>query len=322
MAIWALATYVKREQVAWLWSRKSLYWGAALAVIVAAAVVFWLNPMLQSWISSHDRNPGNTEFLLSTPGRPGIKQISYLLGFVESLTLPLVLTGVLGIYLLLRGRDRPLGLLLACMFLVPVVFLTLLSFRAPVSTFYLLPTVPILFIGAGVFLDRLGQLDWELRPWWLLPVTVAVTIFAAGAPTLISQYRDGRRYDFRGAARWLNERIAPGDIIFSDEFKVMAHYLPAADVQKLRGDPAPLMQAASTLRQSRPGQGILWIVAPAPSHAFRTNPGLNRLNRWIYDHCQLRNTIGVARVDFRQNFLQVYRCPPMRSDVAAGRPPA
>ena len=30
---------------------------------------------------------------------------------------------------------------------------------------------------------------------------------------------------------------------------------------------------------------------------------------WIYENCQLRNTVGVARLDFRQNQLQVYRCP-------------
>jgi hypothetical protein len=29
----------------------------------------------------------------------------------------------------------------------------------------------------------------------------------------------------------------------------------------------------------------------------------------MYEHCQLRNTVGVGRVDFRQYHLQVYRCP-------------
>ena len=79
-------------------------------------------------------------------------------------------------------------------------------------------------------------------------------------------------------------------------------------------DPVRLGQAASVLHQSGRG-GVLWIVAPAPSHAFRTNPGLRRLNGWIYDNCQLRNTLGVGRVDYRQNFLKstaVRRWPPSR----------
>jgi hypothetical protein len=35
------------------------------------------------------------------------------------------------------------------------------------------------------------------------------------------------------------------------------------------------------------------------------------MNDWIYTNCQLRNTIGVGRLDFRQNYLQIYRCPPL-----------
>jgi hypothetical protein len=231
------------------------------------------------------------------------------LGYVESLTLPLVLCGVLGIYLLRQGRDRPLALLLTCLFLFPITFIVLVQTRTAVSTFYMSPATPALFIGAGVFLDRLVVSDSRLHPRWLLSAVVAAMILAAGAPTLISQYRDGRRWDFRGAAHWLDERLAPGDVIFSDQPLVMAYYLPGRDVQRLTADPDRFVQTESVLNRARPG-GELWIVSPAPSHAFRTNAKLNTLNGWMYDNCQLRNTIGVARVDFRQNFLQVYRCPP------------
>ena len=131
-------------------------------------------------------------------------------------------------------------------------------------------------------------------------------IIAGGAPTLISQYRDGRRYDFKGAAHWLHEHIGPADVVYSDQFKVMLHYLPGARIERLRADPEPL--AATVRKQQASGQGALWIVSPAPAHAFRTNPRLGSLKRWIYDHCQLRNTFGVGRVDFRQYYLQVYRC--------------
>jgi hypothetical protein len=102
--------------------------------------------------------------------------------------------------------------------------------------------------------------------------------------------------------------------VFSDQFKVMIHYMPAVDVQRLRGDPAPLMEAVRGLHQSGRERGSLWIVKPAPSHAFRTNPKLGSLDRWLYDNCQLRNTIGQPRVDFRQNLLQIYRCPPSAPD--------
>jgi hypothetical protein len=180
--------------------------------------------------------------------------------------------------------------------------------RTPVSTFYLVPTLPVIFIGAGVFLDRLFEVDWKLRPQWLLPAIVTVVILAAGAPTLVSQYRNGRRFDFRGVAQWLNTRVAAGDVVFSDQPMVLAHYLPGRQVQKLR-QTGPLEQSLDSLNQSG-GGGALWIVAPAPAHAFRTDLKQGGLARWMWDNCQLRNTVGEGRLDFRQQYLQVYRCPP------------
>ena len=319
LGVWISAVYLKRDRLAQLWNRRSVRWGVLLAVILAVVIAIRFIPILQSWIHEHDtlsqRGEGG-EFLLHTPSGQGLKQLSLLLGYVESLTLPLVLTGLLGIYVLWQEGSRPLALLLTCLFLFPIAFIVLVQTRTSVSTFYLSPATPALFIGAGVFLDRLAGLDSTLRPRWLLSALVAAMIFVAGAPTLVSQYRDGRRWDFRGVAHWLDERLAPGDIVVSDQPVVLAYYLPGRDVQRLVADPARFVQMQGALERAGRG-GVLWVVSPAPSHAFRTNPKLKSLNGWMYDNCQLRNTIGVARVDFRQNFLQVYRCPPL-VPVAAG----
>jgi 4-amino-4-deoxy-L-arabinose transferase-like glycosyltransferase len=315
LGIWAI--YARREQLARLWHQRRVRWIAVVLGLVAAGLAMRFVYLLQSWISLHDQKPNSAnEFLLHIPGKSGIKQIVYIMGFMESLTVPLVLAGILGIYLLWQGRDRSLGVLLAWMLFFPMAFLVLLSFRAPVSVFYLVPTLPILFIGAGIFLDRLAELRWELRPHWLLPAAVVLIIIAAGAPTLLSQYRDGRRYDFRGAARWLHARLNPGDVIFSDQFKVLTHYLPGAQIQRLGGDPTPLIQSARTLQESRRGTAV-WVVSPAPSHAFRTNPRIGELKGWIYSNCELRNTIGVGRLDFRLYHLQIYRCPAARTAAVA-----
>jgi hypothetical protein len=313
LGVWIIAVYGRRDRLAQLWSQKSVRWAVFLSVVLAAVIALRFVPMLQSWILTHDRVPQGErggEFLLHTPSGRGVKQMSLLLAFVQNLTPPLVLAGALGIYLLWQGRTRSLALLLACLFLFPIAFILLVQTRTAVSTFYLIPAIPPLFIGVGVFLDRLVGADSALRPRWLLPAAVGAMILADGAPTLISQYRDGRRWDFRGAARWLDERLAPGDLVISDQPVVVAFYLPARKVQRLIADPARLAEASRVSRQSEPA-GALWIVAPAPSHAFRTNPRIGSLNDWIYANCQLRNTIGVGRVDFRQNFLQIYRCPPV-----------
>jgi hypothetical protein len=316
VGIWFVLTYLRREYLAQWYAQRSVRWGALLGVVLVAALGLRFIPQLHGWVTLHDKNPGSGQFLLR-PLAQGLKQIVYVTNFAESLTLPLVLAAMMGIYLLWRQRDRSLALLLIGLSLVPLVFLALVSMRSPVSTYYLLPTVSVFFIGAGVFLDRLCELDWGPRPRWLLPAMMAAVIIAAGAPTLISDYRDGRRYNFRGAARWLEPRLSPEDVVFSDQHMVLAHYLSGTDVKRLRQNTAPLTESLRMLR--RPGsQGTLWIVAPAASHAFRTNLKYGGLIDWVYGHCQLSQTMGVGRVDFRQQYLQIYRCPPaVASDTGA-----
>lgn len=316
--LWLVTVYLRRDQLAQLLRQPGVRLGLVIALILGVVIAIRFVPMLQHWIADHDKVPVSErggEFLLHSPGGQGVKQMSLLLAYVINLTPPLVLAGVLGVYLLGQTRDRQLGLLLVYLFCFQIGFIALVSLRTAVSTFYLVPAIPVLFIGAGVFLDRLIGSGLGIRPPWLVAAAVTAMIVASGTPTLISQYRDGQRWDFRGAARWLEHRLVPGDIVYSDQPQVVAHYLPGRPIERLVADSARLARAASIVRDQ--GGQALWIVSPAPSHAFRTNPRLSSLNDWVYDRCQLRTTIGVGRVDFRQNFLQVYRCPPARGDVAA-----
>jgi hypothetical protein len=299
---------LRGKHVASLWSHSTVRWTALLFLVVAAAVAWRFIPLFQGWISMHDQKAGGGQFL-SPSIKPGAKQIFFLFAFVESLTLPLVLTGVVGLYLIWRERDKSLALFLASVAAFPIAFLTLITLRTPSAQYYLLPAVPVFFLGAGAFLDRLFQVDWRLRPRWLLPATVVALAVAAGAPTLISEYLNGRRYDFRGMAEWLGPRLTPADIVFSDQPMVLAHYLGGSEVQHLQPDTASLIRSVGQLEQSGRG-GALWIVAPTAAHTFRTDLKRGGLIGWIYENCRLRNLTGKGRVDFRQQYLQIFRCPP------------
>jgi uncharacterized membrane protein len=300
-----LLARLRRQDLTKLWARKTVRWTALILVLFGGVAAVRVVPMLQGWITEHDNNPGSSQFLLRTPVAPGLKQIFYLFAYADSLTLPLVLIGMVGIYLLWHQRDRRLAVFLASLAAFPVIFLTLLSLRTPVSIYYLLPTAAVFFLGAGVFLDQLFELDSKLRSRGLMGATVTAIVIATGVPTLISDYRDGRRWDFRGVARWLEPRLTAEDVVFSDQHMVLAHYLPAKKVERLR-NAGPLEESILGLQRTG-GKGALWIVSPAPSHPFRGSA--RELNQWMYAHCRLRNTFGVGRVDFRQNYLQVFRCP-------------
>jgi len=307
-AIWLAVIYLRPSRLKRLWTYPAFRWGTAVALVLLAIVVVRLIPLLHGWIEMHDQNPGMGQFLRGAKRGPFVKQAVLLTAYFESLTVPVVLGAFVGVYAVWRRQDRTLGIFLASLALFPLAFIALISARTPVSTYYLLPTAPVFFVGAGVFLDRVFAADWDLRPRWLIPGTILVIFISATMPTLVSQYRNGRRFDFRGAAQWLQPHVADGDVIYSDQPMVLAHYLKGEEVQKLRANPGPLEEALEEVRRS--GGKALWVVAPAPAHAFRTNLKPGGLADWLWSTCQMRNTIGQGRLDFRQQYLQVYQCPP------------
>ena len=284
----------------------------AMALITVILVRFI--PVLQGWIASHDRNPGAGQFLRPPAVAQGLKPVVYLSVYVESLTVPVVLSAIAGIYWLWKGRDRSLARLLTSLAVFHIGLLTLLTLRTQASQYYLLPAVPVFYLGAGVFVDELFGMDSPFRPRWLLPAIMLAIGIAAGAPTLISDMRDGRRYDFRSSAHWIATRLGPADIVFSDEPMVTAYYLPQHPVRHLRKDLGLLKEAMGELRQAGRG-GALWIVAPAPSHAYRPNLKEGGMIDWIYENCRLRNSTGVGRIDFRQDYLHIYYCPSVKPGV-------
>jgi len=89
---------------------------------------------------------------------------------------------------------------------------------------------------------------------------------------------------------------------------VTAYYLPQHPVRHLILDVDSLKQGMDELRRAGRG-GALWIVAPAPSHAYRPNLKQGGMITWIYENCQLRNRTGVGRIDFREQYLDIFHCP-------------
>jgi hypothetical protein len=300
-----LLPHLRPSTIRQFWVHRSVRWGAVVALLLIAAAAVRFVPILYAWITQHDRHPGSGQFLVWR-APPGLKQIFYVSSYLESLTLPLVVIAILGVYLLHRSGRSSLARYLTSLVAFPLIFLTLLSLRAPVSQYYLLPTVPFFFYAGGLFLDWLSRLEAAPLKRWMLPATVSGLVFVTGLPTLLSDYRDGRRYNFRTVAQWIHARLRPGDVVYSDQHMVLAHYLPNAEVRRLRGV-QPLVEELRRRRETG-GPGALWIVAPAASHVFRANLKEGGLINWIYENCALRNTVGLGRVDARQQYLQVYRC--------------
>jgi hypothetical protein len=310
--------HVRRDLLPKLWSRPLTRWVIILGGILVILAAVRSASLLHEWVGSHDVKTRVPDRLFSR--RPiGLKQLAILAAFVDDLTLPVAVLGAVGLYVLWRWRNRPVGTLLACLLVVPVLTILVISSRTPVSPNYLIMASPVVFLAAGKMLDELSRVELGLQPRWIVPATLTIISISAGLPSLISQYRDGTRYDFRAAARWLARHQSQDDAVFSDEFRVVAHYLPASDVEHLAADTVELARAVRALPDSGRARAV-WIVAPAPSHPFRTSLSLHGLIGWVYANCQLRTSLGVGRLDLRQNYLQIFRCPPLVEQPAESGP--
>jgi hypothetical protein len=296
LGLWMLVTFSQRSgELRRLSARSPARWAlvgmAALVGVIATRLV----PMLAGWIA--------------TPHVRRLRGPALILSHVDGLTAPLVLVGIAGILWLWR-QDRSLALLLAGLAVVPAVFLTVLSYWTAVSTVYLFTTAPVVFIGAGVFLDRLADLERGQRAGSLVTLTVLAVLLATCVPGLWSEYRDGGRPDFRAAAGYLRRWVRPGDQVISDEPRTLAHYLPGSTVARLERRPKQLPAALSAL-QARGPERKLWVVVRASARAgFKNHKlGLGSIGEWVYGTCQLRASIGVPRLDWRSNELQIFQCP-------------
>lgn len=294
IGVWLLVTYGRKVDFGRLRASQLARWVIAGAILALALTAVWLIPLLQNWLAtSHMKRLSGTALVLSQ---------------VDGLTAELSLVAIAGV-LWIWHRDRSLAVFLTALVLVPTAFLVVLSYGTAVSTAYLFPTAPVVFIGAAIFLDQLTRLPVE--PWArrLLTTTVLAVLLASNVPGLWSQYRDGGRPDFRAAAAYLKKHVRGDDNIVSDQSRTLKHYLPDASISPLRRRPEKVQASLDTVRAA--GDGKLWIVVQASLRAgFKNHKlGLGPIADWVYSNCQLRHTVEQPRLDFRNNGLQIFECP-------------
>ena len=198
-------------------------WGSVVALLIIAAITIKLLPILQSWVSMHDRNPGMGQFLLPTKRANGPKQALLLLGVSrepDAARRP----GRCGRGLpsVAAARPHPRRFPGVAGAVSHGVHRARLDPDAGLDVLFL-PAAPVFYVAAGVFLDYLTRVDWKLRLEWLMPATILLAMLTSGAPTLVSQSRNGRRFEFRTVAQWLEPQLARGDVVYSDQRMVMAH---------------------------------------------------------------------------------------------------
>jgi predicted small integral membrane protein len=301
LLLWATVPHLRPDRVREAWRQRGVRWGALGLALSVLVIVFVFTPVLREW--------------MRMPHQARLKGGALILSFVDGVTSGLALIALVGLVWLWRTGERSLSALLLCMIVVTVGFNLGLSYITAVSTAYLLPAAPAFFIAGAAFLDRFAATDRFLTPHGLLTAAIAALVISDNVPVLLSNYLDGSRADFRSGAQYVKAHMQAGDVVFSDQYPVLQHYLPGVDVLPMTRNPASLARYLSEAQQKVPTASLWSVALVAPRGGFRTH-SLPRVSSWIFANCQLAATFGIPRLDFRQNELQVYRCPPEPGDFS------
>jgi hypothetical protein len=296
VAVWALIAYLW-PAVSWERRRpvpKRSWPALGVVVLGTTAAAYYLVPVLASW------------YELGEAGW-GLRGLPLLLSYADSLQPGVVFAGGAGLIVLWLSTNRKLAGLLAATIAVPIVLFTIISYSATVSTAYLFASTPAFYIAGGYFIDRLAARELRCSIRTIAALVAVAIVLAEAAPRILSHYRDGSRLDLRGAARYVRDHLQESDVVLSDQQWTAAHYLPEISVGEFTRDPAELSVQLRSARAGNP-QGRLWIIATVLRRGGFSSSDLAGATEWVRGQCRLRLALGVSRLDFKFNQVQVYIC--------------
>lgn len=306
LALWALWMFRTELRESGAFGRIQVVGAAAVGLVLLVAGVWKFGPVLRAWfVWDHDWGHGPLALVLS---------------YVDHVTLSVTILAAAGTIWLI-GHDRDLALFTILAVVVPVGAAAVTTLGVPVSTGYLFATLPFVLAATGHLLDRL----WEHAASaggavGYASICLAVIVLADSGSKLIAHYQDGGRPDFRSAARVIEERAAPGDIVLSDQRDVTRHYLETDIPVRtfFRTDTLPEIPSDGSVAggsearlSSRPE--AIWLMVEIRRRGGFNEKDLGPAAGWVWDLCRQTGSFGHSRLDYKVNRVRLYRCPaPLR----------
>lgn len=181
-----------------------------------------------------------------------------ILGSVGFYVTPVVAAFAAGGALGLWGRDRALALTLVATAVVPVVLLAAASTMTIASAAYSLPSMVAVAVLAGAGCDGLLRAASGRRFLFLGACAVVAGLFLSEGERLAEYhlFQNGLKPRWAEAARYVQERRAPGEAVWAAEGDVAAYYLGDEGVRWVGDYAGP--EDAST-REGRGGWFILYL---------------------------------------------------------------
>jgi uncharacterized membrane protein len=270
-------------RVSWRWPSRAAW----LNLWVPFLVVFggWL-----VWL----KISGNGRALSNFNGRGIGATLDIFAGMAEWTTLPVVVATVLGAFALsrnARGDDRRWAFVALGALATGCLLLLLAGRKTDVYADYGMSMLPFIYVTVGAAVDRaLGT----LTP---VAVAAAVILVAGALPGVLSNLRDGMRFDPRPALAYVQAH-GPARLVLGPSVQQKAYY--AADLQfEEIGDAARLPQVLTRT-------GGFWLLESRHRNGWIN--GGSEAQAWVDRVCHVVLRTGKMRFDFRAYDVDLHWC--------------
>lgn len=266
---------------------RRVWLGIAAAVIVLASVRF--APMLAKWFEMNIATCCHGSF-------------SLLGSFLNWMTAPVLVLGIIGCVAWVHSGLSREGVVIASCAFLPLVGFAVLAELVAVSTSYVFGIAPFFLFGAAWLVAGERERN-ERRPGWMVAAAVALVAASANLVGIASHYRDGGRLPYREATEALIELQGGSPRVVAEGPAYLEFYDPEATVAVLPHDSTAL----DSLIRKREFQ---WVLAPRVARAgFGYYQGqFGSVYGWLDRNCRFYREFGTPRLDFRENYLELYQC--------------
>lgn len=210
---------------------------------------------------------------------------------VEWMTLPVVVAAIgAAALLVVRGRvpERRMGLMTLIGGSSCVMLTLVAGMRTAVYADYLTSTLPLVFVVIGC---AVALLERELSPpaRGLLAGAAMLVFGAAMAPAVVSNLKDGMRFDYRPAYRFV-EQFGSDRLIVGSPLALQRFYAPAL---RYRGFP----EGVAELQKLQSENGGFWLILEYARRGLQA--GGDDVQRWADLQCRTALRTERGRLDYR-----------------------
>lgn len=275
-------------QVGWRWPSRNAWFYLWLPFLAALGI---------EWAVL--RLTGSSQALSNFGGRGVLATARLVPAMIEWMTPIVFVAAGLGVFAAFRsGRpdSRRLALAVTCGTGSTLVLLVVSATRTDVYADYGMSMLPLMFLGAGAFVEWAAGPMQEVPRW--RAVAIALLLGAGIAPSTISHLIDGTRFDYRPAFTALASDTT--HLVLTWPIALQRAYAPTLRAEELVPDSARLN---STLTREHE----LWAVASFHRNGI-ANDDRGHLEAWLNAHCRPWQAFAKPRFDYREYRVVIYHC--------------